>query len=248
MRVTSPLLNLSWQATAVLGLAVLALAAQLSVTGEQLGAERAAARAAGQPAAVALAGFARDRDIHEAGEVHVIARVDPTAVVTVTKRSGSIGGGQTRESRRLYLLADPRDPAGGPLVRAAVLLPESQVGRFLALIARTPTAAVPVAGPRAGRVVALNGIREAAPALARPALAAIRGLGLEPAPEFIFVMPWFDGRDAALADREGSWRWMVGVVSSLGATLLVLAFVKRLRQARDTVSARRALEAERIRR
>jgi hypothetical protein len=97
-------------------------------------------------------------------------------------------------------------------------------------------------------VVALNGERESAPPLARPALAAIRGLGLETAPEFIFLMPWLDGRDAVLADRESSWRFFVGIVSTLGAATLVLAFAKRMRQSREAAAGRRAMEAERIRR
>ena len=51
----SSLRNLSWHVTALLGLAVLAIALQLSATGRQIDAPRAAARAAGMPEAVALA-------------------------------------------------------------------------------------------------------------------------------------------------------------------------------------------------
>lgn len=221
----------------------MALALQLSVTGQRIGAERAAARAAGQPEATALAAFDRARDIHPAGEVHLIARIDPAAVITVEERTRTSSGSYQTDTRRLYLLSDPSDAPDSRIVRAAILMPDAWVGRFLAHVAEAR-----IADGDAGQVFALNGVREVAPALARPALAAIRGLGLEPAPGFVFVMPFLEGRDAALADRESSWRWLVGIVSSLGAATLVAAIATRMRQAREAAEGRRSLEAERIRR
>lgn len=226
---------LSWQVMTVFGLAMLALALQLSAIGLGLGAERAEARAAGRPEAVSLAAFDPARHVGAASEVHLIAQVDPAAVITVKERAKTVTAGYVTLSRRLYLLTDPGDPAHGPIVRGAVLLPEPQVGRFLSLIAEGDAARSGTA-----RIVALNGAREAAPPLAEPALAAIRGLGMEPAPGFVFVMPWLDGRDAALADHSGSWNAMVALLAGLGGGMIVMAIGKAVRARRGAAPARGA--------
>ncbi len=121
--------TLSWQVMMVFGLAMIALSLQLSLIGRQMGAERAEARAAGQPAPVTLAAFDPARDVHAAAELHVIAQVDPAAVITVQERAKTATAGYSTLSRRLYLLTDPDDPADGAPVRGAILLPEAQVGR-----------------------------------------------------------------------------------------------------------------------
>ncbi len=218
----SSLRGMSWQVMAVLGLALLALALQLSATGQRIEAQRAAARASGQPAAIALADFRRVPDIRAADEVHIIARLDPAAVMTVTERTKNSTTGYTTSTRRLYLLADPSDPPDTSLVRAAILLPDAEVGRFLALLTG---ARVHDGGD--GRIVRLNGTRKVAPPLAAPAVAAMRGLGMQVSSEFIFLEPYLEGREAALADQAGSWRWLVGGVASLGAALLVISIAKR---------------------
>lgn len=233
--VLSSLRNLSWHVTALLGLAVLAIALQLSATGRQIDAPRAAARAAGMPDAVALAAFDPARDAHPAGEVNVTARIDPSAVITVTRRIRGDDGTDLSETRRLYPLQDAGDKRASTTVRGAVLLTDAQVGDFLALIAATGE---PAQGQ--ARIVPLNGLREADPPLADPALAALRSLGLEPADGFLFVMPFLKGRDAFLADHSGSWNAMVAVAFGLGGGLVVLAVGKVIRRQRAFTATRRA--------
>ncbi len=143
----SSLRALSWQVTAVLGLALLAIALQLAVTGDRIDAERASARAAGQPEPVALSAFDPLRDVHAAGEVHLVVRIDPAAVIAVSQQGRGGDGAEATMTRRLYPLQDPSDDAGAAVVRGAVLLSDQEVGDFLALVARTGEG-VPGRGPR----------------------------------------------------------------------------------------------------
>jgi hypothetical protein len=231
----SSLRALSWQVTAVLGLALLAIALQLAVTGDRIDAERASARAAGQPEPVAMSAFDPLRDVHAAGEVHLVVRIDPAAVIAVSQQGRGGDGAEATMTRRLYPLQDPSDDAGAAVVRGAVLLSDQEVGDFLALVARTGEV-----GPGGARVLALNGLRDAAPPLAAPALAALRQLGHDPAPSFVFVTPFLGGRDAAMADQSGSWDVMVGLVTGLGGGLLALAIGKCIRRQRQRHVARHA--------
>ena len=231
----SSLRGLSWQITAVLGLAVLAIAHQLSTTGQQIEAHRATARAAVQPEAVALADFDPARDVHAAGEVHLVARIDPAAMIAITQRVRTDDGRDVTVSRRLYPLQDARDKRASNVVRGAVLLTDAQVGDFLALIADTGEAA-----RNGARIVPLNGLREADPPLAAPALAALRQLGQEPTGDFVFVMPFLKGRDAVLADQPGSWDVMVALVSGTGGGLIAFALGKLVRRQRSHTALRRA--------
>jgi hypothetical protein len=231
----SSLRALSWRVTAVLGLAFLAIALQLAVTGDRIDAERAFARAAGQPEPVAMSAFDPLRDIHAAGEVNLIVRIDPAAVITVSQQGQGDDGVEATMTRRVYPLQDPSDDKGSAVVRGAVLLSDQEVGDFLALVARTGEAV-----PGGARIVALNGLRDVAPPLAAPALAALRQLGHDPAPSFVFVMPFLDGRDVAMADQSGSWDVMVGLVTGLGGGLVALAIGKCIRRQRPGHVARQA--------
>ncbi len=80
---------------------------------------------------------------------------------------------------------------------------------------------------------------EPAPPLAQPAIAALRQLGLEPADNFVFVMPFLKGRDSFLADHSGSWNLLVALISGAGAALIALALGKLFRRQRSPSAVRR---------
>ncbi|PZQ94550.1 MAG: hypothetical protein DI533_21920 [Cereibacter sphaeroides] len=214
---------MSWQVTAVFGLTVLAISLQLSRTGEAIESGLSVAREAGQPKAVALAKFDPARDMTVASEVNLVARIDPTQMLTVTGSESTGDGGVRTYVRRLFLLQDERDKRTAKTVRAAVLLPDEDVGRFLGLVGETGSKA-----KRGGQIVELNGISVSRPRLAKEAVAEIERQGMEPADDMVFVVPFLDGRATVFQPRDRSWRILVGFIAGAGAGLLVLAIGKRV--------------------
>ncbi len=61
---------------------------------------------------------------------------------------------------------------------------------------------------------------------------------MQTAPGFVFLMPWLDGRGAALADHSGSWNAMVSLVAGLGGGLTMLAIGKAIRHRRRAAARR----------
>lgn len=226
--------GMPWQVTAVLGLAVLAISLQLSKAGDAIEREVAIARNAGQPEAAMLAGFDAARDMTVSGEVHLMVRLDPKQMLTVSDQVAQPNeAGIKTLVRRVFLLQDPSDKAGAR-VRGAILLPDEDVGRFLGLVRKTYTKE-----NRRGQVVALNGIALPDSPLGAVTMDRIGGLGLQPAEDFLFVSPFLDGREVAFQPRDRSWRIFVGGVAGLGAALLVLAIGKRIRIIRAAIAAGR---------
>jgi hypothetical protein len=163
---------------------------QVYVRALQTEAAKAAALAEGPPAAVDLAAFDLAEDRHGANEVNLRGWIDTTLNYELVKRSNGV----TTSRRYMYALFGESDPAGSKLVRAALVLTEKEKDAFVAELDRW---AVDVNAQ--GYVFEINGFGSTSVTLGGLAFDAIAEQGLRRADDFVFIEPFFDGREAALA-------------------------------------------------
>jgi len=171
------------------------------------------ALATAPPAVVDLAMFSRERDVHLADEVHVKGWINTDLNYRLTLTEANTN--RVKQERFMYMMFGVDDPAGGSTVRAALVLNAAERDRF------SDTFADYVVGDTAnGPVFAFNAFAADTVALDDMAYDAIAEANLIPSPDFIFVEPFFDGREAALAlgsPPEGLRKtfWQVAAVIAL---------------------------------
>lgn len=152
--------------------------------------EKAVALTAAPPAEVDLSHFLRARDVGPADEVVVTGRIDADYNYRLVSKTNGVTTGE----RFMYVLFGAQDMAGTRTVRAAMVLTEAQKDRFAErLFAFVP----PDAGP--DLVLRLHGQVRSAGGYSTLAHDALREQNLTRSPEFIFIQPFLDGREAGLA-------------------------------------------------
>ncbi len=182
-------------------------------------AAKALALQQGVPAAVVLDAFDPARDIHPAGEVHVIGWIDPAHNYRLTEQRKS-----SDVVRRMFVLFGPADAASSREVRAVLMMSEPQFEAFaesLPELIVDPLAEFPT--------LRFNGKAEDRPELRGMAEDALAERGLRKAPGFVFIEPWLGGRDKALAPDITSGPIVSGIYALLGAFLALMA-VRKMRR------------------
>ncbi|MCT4607905.1 MAG: hypothetical protein N4A70_01710 [Pelagimonas sp.] len=164
------------------------------------------------PEAVVLGKFDRGRDIHTANEVNVIAWIG-------SKRPQRLIDQQDAQRHIHFLYGSPMEKRFGT-VRAAVVLRADEREPFAELYPTwSPSRAMP------GGAIEINGTATRSHRLKDDVFALMREQGLEPAPEFIFVRPFFLGRHYGLSAPEG-YIFAADLTAPFAAMLLILSVVK----------------------
>lgn len=180
--------------------------------------ERAEALVAGPPAPVDIARYDPAADPHPAGEVTLRGWID----TDLTHELVHTVDVETVGRRSLYLLFGEDDPAGAEVVRGAIVLDEAERPAFEEMLS---TSWVDYA--RHGYIFEINGFARGDAPYDKLAFQAISERGLRPAPGFVFLTPFLDGRAAALAPVEDDRRirelfWL------LAGGIVLLGVVKRV--------------------
>jgi hypothetical protein len=196
----------------VLACLFVALAGAFHIFAQTTAAERDAARAAPQPPAVSLNDFARADDIHAESEVHVIGQINAEYNYRLIER-----GGSSTDTRFMYVLVGPQDAADTKVVRAAVILREDEIDPFLAMIAETA-----IAPSALGGTFAVSGAANSTPHHHELAIQAMAREKLTRAPDFIFIEPWLQGRDVALAPLDQEVAQILTTIIAAPALLSLL--------------------------
>ncbi len=152
-------------------------------------AERQAQAMAPPPEVVDLSQFDLSRDVAPADELHVRGWINTDYSYELIKRTNGVRTG----TRFMYVLFGSEDDAASKQARAAVVMTEADKDRFVDDIFDH------VVGFNAqGPVIALNGFRGSGDGYASMVSEALAEKGLTRAPDFVFVEPFLDGRQAAL--------------------------------------------------
>ena len=219
--------NSRWSVPFILSLMAFALAAIVFFGARQDEVDKALALKNGPPAAVSLNAFDPKRDAHPMDEVTVTGWINTDynyqlTLTTKTKRSSY------DTVRRMFVLFGPEDTAETKTARAVVLLPNSDVDRFIDDVMANAT------GFAAGNpVFALNGTASKTADLDDMVVDALRKQGLTAAPNFRFIEIWpATGRAAALAPTPDQPLQLAAFPGVPGLLLFLIAIVKFTRRHR----------------
>lgn len=234
--------RMPWHGYLMLSLAVAAFAVWMHSDLVRVEQEKKAALAQPAPAPVTLAAFRKDTDIHLAGEVNVIGWPNPDFNSYLVK-----GGGGEHGERLMFVLFDGGDSENAGVARAAILVPsalEQGFRNWLSAAGAQRDAVRARFDNGFGRqVYVFNGRVDPQPKLADLAMAALAEAGLVPAPEFIFIEPFLEGRQAALAADPATTMQLTAVV---GAVSMVLLFAAISNFDRSRATDRLDTEAEEL--
>lgn len=186
-------------------------------------AEKVAALAGGTPQVVDLAEFDRMRDIHAAGEVHVTGWIDTDINYDLTQGFNGI----PLRTRHMYMVFGAAEQSGAREVRAALMLSTTERDQFVERI-ENYVYEVTDAG---AFVLAFNGIADTTTAMDSMATEMIEKQGLSKAADFIFIEPFLDGREAALAPR-GVPEQTRYIAWAIAAVVALIGVVKRVTSVR----------------
>ena len=164
-------------------------------------AEKAAALEGGMPAPVDLGGFERARDVHLGDEVHVTGWIDPELNYELVKRKNGI----PVSTRYMFMIFGAGDAPGAGTVRAALMLSEAERDAFLDHIDDYVVGLTDAGDYLFG----FNGFASTSATLSTMGTDAIAEQGREKSAEFVYIAPFFEGREAALAPH-GVWLAMKG--------------------------------------
>lgn len=182
-------------------------------------AARASALETAMPEPVDLAVFDPARDIHVGDEVHVQGRIDHERdyeLVEYTK-------GVPTTTRYLYMIFGANDPEGAREVRAALMLDKGEEERFVDTMANEWTVGL----SDVGWVYDFNGFASRTATLDDMAEDAIAEQGLTMAEDFVYVAPFFDGREVALAPHGVPGRTrQIGWIAA--AVVVLIGVAKRV--------------------
>lgn len=202
-------------------------------------AEKVAALEQGLPEAVDLGAFDRTNDRHAANEVNVYGWFDPELNYELVKRRNGV----PTDTRYLYMMFGTADPKGAREVRAALMLTKKERERFIDTIDEYL-----VGLTDSGEFLyAFNGFGDTSATLGDMASDAFKEQGLAKSADFIFIEPFFEGREAALAphgvpEKSRQIGWLIAAaVALIGVVKRVM--VVRARPNRDEADALAAAQA-----
>ena len=208
----------SWKVKAFFAVVLISLSVALYFVSLEIEADKARALESGVPAPVSLNDFDPERDIHAADEVHVIGWVNPDFNYRLTetrKRKRS----SYDVTRRMFVLMGPDDTAETRTVRAAVLLDEASVDRFLQEMAANLEGV-----PDYRLIFRLSGTAERSPELESMADDALDKLGVKKVLGFQYIEPWSKaGRAVDLAPDPDTGRDISLVIAGIGGLFLFMA-------------------------
>lgn len=234
------LLLMPWWAYILASVGVIWLGEKVYVQALEAEAEKAAALAAGMPAAVDLGAFDRARDVHLADEVHVTGWIDPELNYELVKRKNGV----PVSTRYMFMMFGADDPSGAPEVRAALMLTAAERDAFLDHIDDF-VVGLTDAGDY---IFGFNGVATSSVTLSAMAVDAISEQGRAKAAGFVYVEPFFAGREAALAphgvpDQTRMIFWLVAAgVAAIGVVKRVMSV--RAQPSRDVEAANGGLTDE----
>lgn len=227
---------LPWWAYVPASIGVLWLGERVYEQALEIEAEKVAALETAVPDPVDIAEFDRDRDIHAADEVHVSGRINTDLNYNLTE---GINGIPIR-TRHMYMMFGASDPSEAPEVRAALVLSAAErdvfVERIEEFIAEFTDSGV--------FIFAFNGFADTTSSMDRMAAEVIKEQGLTKAEDFIYIEPFFEGREAALSRRGIPPDQSRYIGWAIAAVVALIGVVKRVRsvRARASESAQEALE------
>ncbi|MGL4320803.1 MAG: hypothetical protein ACRCS3_08065 [Paracoccaceae bacterium] len=191
------------------------LGGMIMLFGDFVNADIRAARNAPQPAAVSLTDFTGE-DVHAASEVHVIAQINTDYNYRLIEEGRGANG-----TRFMYVLFGPEDAVDSKVVRAAVVLSEAEIDPFLAMIGAALVDPTEIHG-----AFRLNGAVTTTLSHEKLAYQAFAREGLTMAPDFVFIEPWLEGRQAALVPLDDAvTRLIAGVIAAPAVLSLLLAAI-----------------------
>jgi len=226
------LFRLPYWASFFLAITVVVLAMLMERQHAAIQQEKAQALAQGAPDLVNLSEFRLSQHIGLADEVNITGWINADLNTNLVKRKNGIKTGE----RFMYVLFGARDGIEGGVARAALVLTEAEKDRFIADI-DTYLTGVNDRGP----MVAVNGMAQFRDAFAEQALNAITREGLYASADFLFLTPYWDGRDAALGSVEEMPYPVLSIALALAA---VLAVIGAAQFRRSGTAARRQDETE----
>ncbi len=189
-------------------------------------ADKAIALAGAAPAPVTLAAYDQERDIHPAKEVHLLGWINPEFNYRLVEEKG----GRAQKERFMLVLFDGNQDETARMAHAAIILPPArkddffdwlQGGNTLATMARDMGE-----NGLARPVQRFNGAPDGTPDLKGLAEDAFVEAGLSRAPNFLYVEPWIDGREAALAATPEVARQAASILGTIAGVFLILAVTK----------------------
>lgn len=186
-------------------------------------ADKAAALELGAPAPVDLGAFDIFRDIHAADEVHVSGWIDADLNYELVKKRKGV----TTDTRQMFMMFGTEDSKGAPEVRAALLLTEEERETLAGHIDEYNRGL----NDEGEILMAFNGFAGTSASMGDMAADAIAEQGLVQSENFIFVEPFFDGREAALAPR-GLPEKSRYIGWAIAAIVALIGVVKRVRSVR----------------
>ncbi|MCB1354935.1 MAG: hypothetical protein KDK53_00010 [Maritimibacter sp.] len=219
-----------WWAYVPASLGVLWLGERVYEQALETEAEKAAALEAAAPGPIDIGTFDRARDIHPADEVNVVGLIDHNLDYELVQRTNGV----PTKTRYLYMLFGA-DEYGSKVVRGALMLDKGEEAAFID--GKADEWAVDATADY--WVYAFNGFGKRSATLSEMVDDAIAEQGLTKAQDFIFIEPFFEGREAALAahgvpDQTRQIFW------GIAAFVALIGVVKRVK----SVRTRPAPEAE----
>ncbi|MFD0981208.1 hypothetical protein [Tropicimonas aquimaris] len=214
--------RMPWHGYLLLSLIVAAFAVWMHSDLVRVEQEKKAALAQPAPAPVALADFRKAHDIHLAGEINVLGWINPDFNTHLVKDDGGQG-----DERLMFVLFDGAEDETARVGRAAILVPSVLEQKFRGWVASSNPAQdvwqTRLAWGYERDVYHFNGRVAPSPELGDLAIAAMQGAGLTPASDFIFIEPFLDGREVALAADPATSMQLTAVVGALSMVLLFAA-------------------------
>ena len=185
-------------------------------------AEKAAALEQAAPEPIDIGAFQSDRDIHAADEVNIVGLIDHDLDYELVERTNGV----PTTTRYLYMIFGA-DEFGSGVVRGALMLDKKDEAAFL----ETKADEWAVDATADYWVYAFNGFAQRSVKLDEMADDAIAEQGLTKAEDFIFIAPFFEGREAALAahgvpDQTRQIGW------AIAAFVALIGVAKRVKSVR----------------
>ncbi|MEJ6401768.1 hypothetical protein [Yoonia sp. 2307UL14-13] len=178
-------------------------------------AEKVAAREAGIPPVISLDDF-DPNNLAPYDEVHIAAQINTD--YNYELREGSA----TSSPYYMWVLVGPKANGQESVVQAAIVVPKRQKDDVVAWL----NDQISDVGPL-GAVMHLNGKHRTWTShddVAEDALTEEEGLRL--APDFFYLDPWFDGREAALAPRRADAATAAPLLNQIALVLAAIAAAK----------------------
>lgn len=181
--------------------------------------ERAAALAAPMPELVNLSDFNRSTDVGLMDETYVSGWIDTDHNTHLTKSKSGIQTGE----RYMFVMFGKDDDSLTKTARAALILTESEKARFIRDVDQYI-----VRDSANGPVLAFNGRASGWSDFARVADKAFSKQNLRKAPDFVFLEPYWEGREVVFAPKKDEVLETRLYGHGLAAVLFIVAVVKLL--------------------